>query len=104
MSSKQRRLILIAILIIFVTLTNSNSDRCYTIYTCCKKIDLDCVEYCEPFLECPDEKFEEERVLDQNLVGEGINKTLNGTGTQILNVSMCRRGTKLVNGICKKVF
>jgi hypothetical protein len=89
--AKQQGLLIIVLLIFFLrTFANSNSGesnpdatKCYQVYVCCKKIDFECIEYCDPFEECG---------------GNGTKKE------QVLNVKLCRRGTRLVNGACRKVL
>lgn len=93
MSFKEYTLILIVFLLIFINSSLSfpdseanqqNITQCYSVYYCCEKTEeLDCNTYCGPIEEC---------------VKTG------GSGQSVLNVSMCRRGLRLVNGFCKRVL
>lgn len=101
MTSRERGLILITILIFFVHLSHL-LNRCNTVYICCKKVDIDCVEYCDPFEECPDDLFMDNTTsMSDVLTGEEKD---NGSGTGLLNAKSCRRGFRIVNGVCKRVF
>lgn len=31
---------------------SDQKDPCYYIYDCCQKVDLECIEYCEPVVRC----------------------------------------------------
>lgn len=88
MSRVEERLIIIVLLIFLGSLVYSN--RCYQVYVCCKKVDYDCVEYCEPTEECPDQLI------------DGAIKNDTGKIIQVLNVKLCRKGWKLVNGLCRR--
>lgn len=94
MSRAEHRLIIIVALLFFLG-SLAYSNRCNQVYVCCKKVDFDCVEYCGPTEECPDQIFD---------AGELKNDTLKGNDTQVLNVKLCRKGTRLVNGLCKRVL
>lgn len=104
MSCEKHRLILVAILIIFVSFSNSNSNRCYKVYICCIKIDTECEKYCEPFEECPDILLVENTTNNDSIDLINKEETHKGNGTQALNVKSCRKGFRIVNGICKRVF
>lgn len=102
MSCEKHRLILVAILIIFVSFSNSN--RCYKVYICCIKIDTECEKYCEPFEECPDILLVENTTNNDSIDLINKEETHKGNDTQALNVKSCRKGFRIVNGICKRVF
>lgn len=78
--------------------------RNFQIYICCKKVEFDCLEYCRPFEECPDKLFDDITSNSTDTIGLNNGDTQSGTGTQALNVLSCRKGFKVVKGICKRIF
>lgn len=93
MTSKELGLILITTLLIFIRMSYSNP--CNTVYICCKKIDFDCVEYCEPIEECPGDLLENTTSNSNDL--EGINR-------DFFHFKVCRRGYTIINGMCKRIL
>jgi hypothetical protein len=53
-------------------------DSCYYIYNCCKKLDNDCVEYCEPIVVCGENATNDitghENVIDTGLIAVACRK------------------------------
>lgn len=58
---------------------SDQEDPCFYIYECCKKIETDCVEYCEPEIRCSNNS------TNKILGFEG------GVGTTVIAVN-CRKG------------
>lgn len=95
MTRVEQRLIIILLLIFFGCFVYSKSSRCYQVYVCCEKVESECIKYCEPFEECPDLTAEE---------GLLNNNTQTGDDFSILRPKLCRKGLRLVNGVCKRVL
>lgn len=94
--------------------------KCFNIYECCKKIDYDCLEYCEPNFVCTNNgtskelgiiqsnRKNTEEIVETTEAAENLveSTTFQETVTQkVIAVGVCRKGYRLVaNGSCKKVF
>lgn len=67
--------------------------QCFHIYDCCRKVEFDCVEYCEPLFVCTNNS------TNQDL---GFEKTQK---TAVIVVGLCRKGFKVDGtGKCRRML
>lgn len=57
-------------------------DQCFYIYDCCKKVDFECVEHCEPIVRCSNNSTNE--ILGFELYSEPVETP--GVGYQVIAV------------------
>lgn len=98
----------------FSSIHVESQEHCNFVYECCKKLDLDCVEYCGPVLECADNKVDQNQTTVTEASTEVIEttnlseepSTTQGLVTQnVIGVSLCRKGFQLdSNGRCRKLL
>lgn len=83
------------ILVAAVTLASSQpvGQNCEWTYRCCKMTDDGCEELCEPEIVCEEEESTTEFDINNFQIGTA----------QMIDVG-CKKGFKMANNKCKKVF
>lgn len=88
----------------YIESSNQDEKECRYIYYCCEKIDISCVKYCGPFVECNSENGDVSSVTETPPEPSQINATeVQGIqGFQVI-ASICRAGFRRdSSGKCKR--
>lgn len=111
--------------VLFLIITNiiliKSQEHCNSVYLCCEKTEFECTEYCPPFIECPNNTWEQESKATEAPI-EPTEAPVDSTEAPIepteapiefeptkaqkmIGVGVCRLGHKLDgNGRCRKVL
>lgn len=77
-------------------------SNCLFIYECCNRTDDDCLEYCEPIIECTTPE-EEETTSEPEEITEEPQFEIPVTH-KVLTITTCRNGFRYQDGACRRVF
>lgn len=87
----------------FIIFTNCDqSTECFNVYYCCRKEGKDCVEYCDPVIECKESKNPSDKEKNENSQEETT--TFGYNEPEGLIIRACRKNYRFVNGKCRKML
>lgn len=98
----------IMIFLIFLTFnfvaSDNNDDSCKWIYRCCKKVDGNCVEICEPEIIC-DQETTTQQEEEETTVLPDESATFQAPSKFSIIAVDCRKGFRVTaGGKCRKII